>query len=187
MFLTSHFEMLFENLKRKKEVNEMKEKKEIVTKKEIVSNSVNHLQKEIDRVLKNRKEFFDGETIKMCFYGKEGLKNLIKNNEVKDELIRRYNEAGWDILVGIEKRIERGEDKEYLLSLRGYFIFQFYKINLFNFFKNKKSFHSRHVGAITTNYQARRKKARKLSCLNPDRALNVLSAREVEFSIFCRF
>ena len=75
----------------------------IVTKEEIVSNTVNHLQKEIDRVLRNRKEFFDGEIIGMCFYS-ERLEYLIKNSGVKDELIRRYNKAGWDISVKTVKK-----------------------------------------------------------------------------------
>ena len=39
----------------------------------------------------------------MCFYS-ERLEDLIKNSGVKDELIRRYNKAGWDISVKTVKK-----------------------------------------------------------------------------------
>ena len=79
----------------------------IVTKKEMVSSNVNYLQKKIDRILKSKIEKgFDGEGISMVFYFSNSSVPLIRNIDVKNELIQRYKEAGWDISLEIKRKFD---------------------------------------------------------------------------------
>ncbi|MEK7496019.1 MAG: hypothetical protein AAB616_00955 [Patescibacteria group bacterium] len=79
----------------------------IVTKKEMVSSNVNYLQKKIDRILKSKIEKgFDGEGISMVFYFSNSSVLLIRNIDVKNELIQRYKEAGWDISLEIKRKFD---------------------------------------------------------------------------------
>lgn len=86
----------------------------IVTKKEMVSNTVDYIQKEIDRILSNKKGFFNGETIEMHFYN-EKLEKFIKNNAVENELIKRYKKAGWNISLSFG---EKNKEDYLIVSLK---------------------------------------------------------------------
>lgn len=79
----------------------------IATKKELVDYSVNCIQAEVDRFLReSRKGFFDGNNIVICL--RDDLRGahfskLLENADVYVELINRYRNAGWAISVQFGK------------------------------------------------------------------------------------
>lgn len=92
----------------------------MVTKRELVDYSVDCIQKEVDKLLReNRKGFFDGNNIVICLrddlHG-ANFSKLLENANVYVELIHRYEDAGWAISVQFGKDAKNENHLTIILS-----------------------------------------------------------------------